>query len=124
MRWLIAVLAALVLVLQYRIWLSPHGAREVMQLSAAVKQQAEENARLTARNQQLAAEVRNLKQGYEAIEERARSELGLIAANETYYQVVPPVHPAAVVPDAPAPAPAPATQDDAEAPAAALAAAR
>jgi cell division protein FtsB len=120
MRWLIAVLAALVLVLQYRIWLSPHGAREVMQLSAAVKQQAEENARLTARNQQLAAEVRNLKQGYEAIEERARSELGLIATNETYYQVVPAVQPAAVVPDTPVPA----TRDEEEAPAASLAAAR
>ncbi len=49
-----------------------------------------ENQRLVARNQQLAAEVRNLKQGFEALEERARSELGLIRGNETYYQVVPP----------------------------------
>jgi len=90
MRWFIAVLAALVLVLQYRIWLSPDGTREVLQLRDAVTVQAAENQRLTARNQQLAAEVRDLKQGFAALEERARSELGLIAANETYYQVVPP----------------------------------
>jgi len=90
MKWFIATLAALVLVLQYRIWLSPHGAREVMQLSGAVATQAAENRQLAARNEQLAAEVRNLKQGYEALEERARSQLGLIAAHETYYQVVSP----------------------------------
>lgn len=89
MRWFIAALAVLVLLLQYRIWLSPDGAREVLQLREAVAKQTEENQRLVARNQQLVAEVRNLKQGFEAVEERARSELGLIAANETYYQVVP-----------------------------------
>jgi cell division protein FtsB len=100
MKWFIGVLAALVLVLQYRIWLSPDGAREVLQLREAVATQSAENRLLVARNQQLAAEVRNLKQGFEAVEERARSELGLVAANETYYQVVPP---------AAAPAPAPAT---------------
>ena len=49
MKWCIAVLAALVLVLQYRIWLSPHGAREVLQLDGAVKMQAAENQRLTVR---------------------------------------------------------------------------
>jgi cell division protein FtsB len=90
MRWFIAVLAALVLLLQYRIWVSPDGTREVLQLRDAVATQSAENQRLIARNEQLAAEVRNLKQGFEALEERARSELGLIAGNETYFQVVPP----------------------------------
>lgn len=90
MRWFIAALAVLVLVLQYRIWASPDGAREVLQLKRAVAAQEAENERLNARNQQLIAEVRNLKQGFEAVEERARSELGMIAGNETYYQVVPP----------------------------------
>lgn len=90
MRWFIAALAMLVLLLQYRIWISPNGAREVLQLRRAVAEQQATNQRLTERNQQLAAEVRNLKQGFEAVEERARSELGLIATNETYYQVVPP----------------------------------
>ncbi len=105
MKWYIAALGVLVLVLQYRIWLSPHGAREVLQLSSAVARQAAENQQLKARNQQFAAEVRNLKQGYDALEERARTELGLIAANETYFQVVPAAdHPAGPAPTAPAPA--------------------
>ena len=90
MRWVIAALASLVLVLQYRIWISADGAREVMRLDRAVAAQRAENVRLAARNDQLLAEVRDLKQGFAAIEERARSELGLVAPNETYYQVVPP----------------------------------
>jgi cell division protein FtsB len=89
MKWFIAVLAALLLVLQYQIWVSPHGAREVRQLARAVQQQTAENQQLAARNQQLTAELRDLKQGTAALEERARSELGLIAPNETYFQVVP-----------------------------------
>ncbi len=90
MRWFIAALAALLLLLQYRIWASPDGARELRRLDDAVDAQRAENRRLEERNQQLAAEVRDLKQGFAAVEERARSELGLIAPNETYYQVVPP----------------------------------
>ena len=90
MRWCIAVLAAPVLVLQYRIWASPDGAREVMRLDRAVADQRAENLRLEARNQQLLAEVRDLKNGFAAVEERARADLGLIGPNETYFQVVPP----------------------------------
>ncbi|MET0282378.1 MAG: cell division protein FtsB [Steroidobacteraceae bacterium] len=102
MKWFIAVLAVLVLLLQARIWVSRDGAREVLQLRRAVAEQAATNQQLTERNQQLAAEVRNLKQGFEAVEERARSELGLITANETYYQVVPPaIHAHDTVPAAP-----------------------
>ena len=51
--------------------------------------QQSENARLAERNRQLAAEVHDLKQGYAALEERARSDLGMVAGNETFYQVVP-----------------------------------
>jgi len=90
MRWFIAILAVLVLVLQYRIWIAPDGAREVLQMRSSVAAQRAENQQLEQRNRQLAAEVRDLKQGFGALEERARSELGLIAGNETYYQVVPP----------------------------------
>lgn len=90
MRWFIAALAAVLVLLQYRIWMSPDGAREVMRLDRAVAEQRAENERLKARNEQLFAEVRDLKQGFAAVEERARAELGLIAPNETYYQVVPP----------------------------------
>ncbi len=89
MKWFAAVLLALVLVLNYRIWLSPDGTSEVMRLKDAVARQQAENERLALRNQQLAAEVRDLKQGFGALEEQARSELGMIGGNETYYQVVP-----------------------------------
>ncbi len=89
MKWLaVALLAALVL-LQYRLWLSHDGVREVGRLRSAVAAQQAENGRLAQRNRELAAEVHDLKNGMAALEERARSELGMIGANETYYQVVP-----------------------------------
>lgn len=89
MRWLAAALLGAVLLLQYRLWLSHDGVREVARLDAAVAAQAAENGRLAERNRELAAEVHDLKNGTAALEERARSELGMIGANETYYQVVP-----------------------------------
>lgn len=89
MRWLAAALLAALLLLQYRVWLSGDGVREVLRLRAEVASQLQQNARLAERNRELAGEVRDLKQGYAAIEERARSDLGMIAGNETFYQVVP-----------------------------------
>ena len=89
MKWLAVALITVVLMLQYRLWLSADGVREVTRLSAAVDRQKSENGELTARNQQLVAEVADLKAGMSAIEERARSELGMIGRNETFYQVVP-----------------------------------
>ena len=80
--------------LQYRLWLSASGVQEFTRLETAVAQQRSEDERLADRNRQLAAEVRDLKSGFGALEERARSELGMIANNETFYQVVP-AHPAA-----------------------------
>jgi cell division protein FtsB len=90
MKWLAAVLAVVVLLLQYRVWLSEDGLREVARLRGAVAAQSSANEQLAERNQQLAAEVRDLKTGMDALEERARSELGMIARNETFYQVVAP----------------------------------
>ena len=87
------------LALQYRLWVSPNGMRDVWRTEQAIEAQAEENARLTERNRTLAAEVRDLKEGRTAIEERARTDLGMVGANETFFQVVPP--PAA---EGPAPA--------------------
>ena len=89
MKWLTAALAVVLLLLQYRLWLSPSGVQELAQLESAVAQQKSEDERLAERNRQLAAEVRDLKSGYGALEERARSDLGMIANNETFYQVVP-----------------------------------
>lgn len=94
MKWLVVALLAVVLLIQYRLWMSPDGIREVMQLREAVAVQQAENDALTRRNRELAAEVRDLKQGYVALEERARSDLGMIASGETYYQVVPKATPA------------------------------
>ena len=89
MKFLAAGLLILLVLLQYRLWLSGDGVHELTRLSDAVERQKAENAELVERNRQLAAEVTDLKAGMTAIEERARSELGMIGRNETFYQVVP-----------------------------------
>jgi cell division protein FtsB len=89
MKWLAAALLVVILLLQYRLWLSNDGVREVTRLNAEVERQKAENDELQGRNQQMVAEVADLKSGMTAIEERARSELGMIGRNETFYQVVP-----------------------------------
>lgn len=89
MKWMAGALLLVVLMLQYRLWLSGDGVRELTRLSEAVEHQKAENEELQSRNQQLIAEVADLKAGMAAIEERARSELGMIGRNETFYQVVP-----------------------------------
>jgi cell division protein FtsB len=90
MKWFAAALGLVVLLLQYRLWMSDEGVRELARLEKAVAAQKADNERLVSRNAQLAAEVRDLKKGVIALEERARSDLGMIARNETFYQVVPP----------------------------------
>jgi cell division protein FtsB len=108
-KWFAAALVAALLMLQYRIWFSADGVGEVMRLRAAVAGQQSDNERLSARNRQLAAEVRDLKQGYSALEERARSDLGMVASNETFFQVGPAETPAIApaAPHAPALPPSP-----------------
>src|SRR5215469_8021419 len=90
MKWLAVGLALVILLLQYRVWFSEDGVRELDRLERAVAAQRGANEQLAERNRQLAAEVRDLKTGMEALEERARSDLGMIASHETFYQVVPP----------------------------------
>ena len=90
MKWLAAALLVVLSLLQFRLWLSDDGVRELDRLGQAVDAQRADNQRLAARNSQLAAEVRDLKSGLAALEERARSELGMVASGETFYQVVPP----------------------------------
>src|SRR5215475_4505555 len=89
MKWLATALLVAVVLLQYRIWLSEDGVRELRRLEGSVATQRAENDQLVERNRQLAAEVRDLKNGMQALEERARSDLGMIASSETFYQVVP-----------------------------------
>lgn len=88
MRALAAVAIALVLLLQYRLWVAQGGMREVWNLRKEVAAQREENARLQERNRTLAAEVQDLKKGKAAIEERARTDLGMVGRSETFFQVV------------------------------------
>jgi cell division protein FtsB len=89
-RIVAGLLFAAVLALQYRLWVSPTGMRDVWRTEKAIATQVEENALLRERNRTLAAEVRDLKEGRAAIEERARTDLGMIGSNETFFQVVPP----------------------------------
>jgi cell division protein FtsB len=87
-RWLLLVLAVLLTWLQYRFWFGPGNSGEVMVLEAQVESQKRDNAGLQQRNDALAAEVKDLKEGEAAIEERARSELGMIRPGEKFYRVV------------------------------------
>jgi cell division protein FtsB len=89
MRFLMVVLAVVLVLLQARLWLSNGGLREVWRLETEVTRRSEDNARLAARNSALEAEVRDLKQGLAAAEERARTELGMIQDGETFYQIAP-----------------------------------
>jgi cell division protein FtsB len=89
MRWIIVVLALAALAMQGQLWFSEDGYRKTHDLRQAVVEQSLQNAALKARNDALEAEVVNLKQGRDAAEERARTDLGLIGGSETFYQVVP-----------------------------------
>ena len=94
LRLVLVLLVALLAWLQYRLWFGNGGEREVAALQAQVQRQARDNAGLKQRNDALAAEVQDLKSGEAAVEERARSELGMIKPGETFYRVVEPQAPA------------------------------
>ena len=83
------VLAIAGLALQGQLWLTDDGFRKTRDLRLAVADQFEQNQVLRDRNTALEAEVINLKNGNEAAEERARTDLGMIGKNETFYQVIP-----------------------------------
>lgn len=100
---LLLALALLLGALQYKLWYGNAGQRAVVALHAQVAAQEAENSKLQARNDALAAEVADLKSGGAAVEERARSELGLVQPGETFYRVI---DHAAALPAAATPAPA------------------
>ena len=89
MRWLALFFVALIVALQYPMWLGKGGWLQVREYDRQVAEQREQNAKLKARNAALDADVRDLKNGYEAIEERARSELGMIKQDEVFFQLQP-----------------------------------
>lgn len=88
MKIILYLLLAILLVLQYPLWLGDGGLLALWKLRREVAAQQVENARLKERNLALEAEVRDLKEGYEALEERARSELGMVRRGETLYQII------------------------------------
>lgn len=88
MRWLTLLLVALILGLQYPLWLGKGSWLRVWEVDRELAGQKEVTLKLKARNSSLDADVRDLKQGYEAIEERARSELGMVKRDEIFFQVL------------------------------------
>jgi cell division protein FtsB len=90
LRWIALILVIVLIALQVRLWTGQGGLRDVWRLEQRVAEQKAENAQLKKRNETLSAEVEDLKHGEEAVEERARAELGLLKPGETFYQVVEP----------------------------------
>ncbi len=88
MRWMLSILGIAAISLQAQLWFADSGYRKTANLRSAVAEQRLLNKQLVDRNAALDAEVINLKQGLEAAEERARTDLGLIGRRETFYQVV------------------------------------
>jgi cell division protein FtsB len=87
MKALAAVLSALILIIQYPLWLGKGGWMRVWEVDRQLDAHHAKNERLEIRNGALAAEVKDLKQGTDAIEERARYELGMVKNDEVFFQV-------------------------------------
>lgn len=90
MRVVTLILFVLLVLLQFKLWLGEGGFREVARLETRVENQRDQNEILLQRNAELQAEVEDLRERLDAVEERARNELGLIKPAEQFYQVVPP----------------------------------
>lgn len=89
MRLFMLVLTFLLAMQQYHLWFGKNGLRDKHVLSKEVALIEAGNAKLTQRNQMMYSEIEDLKSGYEAIEERARNELGLVKEGETFFRIVP-----------------------------------
>jgi cell division protein FtsB len=89
-RWIILLLAMIFLFMQIKIWISKDGYQQMNNLQENVKTQNKNNAQLRIRNEKLKAEIEDLKVGIEAIEERARTDLGLIGKDEVMYIITKP----------------------------------
>jgi cell division protein FtsB len=87
LRWLALAFIALIAALQYPMWLGKGGWLQVREFDRGLTAQKEANAKLKLRNDALDADVRDLKTGFEAIEERARSELGMVKQDEVFFQL-------------------------------------
>lgn len=88
MKIILYLLVGILLGLQYPLWLGDGGVLSLLKLKQEIATQKQENTGLRERNLALEAEVRDLKEGYEALEERARAELGMLRRGETFYQII------------------------------------
>ena len=88
MKILVAILVALLILLQYRLWIGDGSVRTAIQLKQQISAQQAQNQKLVEQNQMLLAEVQDLKSGKQAVEERARNDLGMVKKDETFYQIV------------------------------------
>jgi cell division protein FtsB len=102
LKWLALVLIALLIGLQIKLWVGDGGMRDLRAIRERVAEQQSENGKLKQRNDALHADVEDLKHGRDAVESRARSQLGLIKPGEVFYQVV--IGPAPAASAAPVPA--------------------
>jgi len=88
MRWILLLLLIFLIGLQYRLWIGPGSWAHIVALEHKIEQQDDVNRQLSERNQLLETDVRNLKNGLQGVEDRARTELGLIRDDETFYLLV------------------------------------
>ena len=86
---ILVILVSLLFALQYRLWFGKRSIPDYLALQQEVEQRQKQNANLLQRNKLLAADINDLKIGLDAIEERARNELGLIKEGETFYRIIP-----------------------------------
>ena len=87
-RFFIAILIVFFLIIQFDIWVKDDGLNRVKKLEQMINSQSEKNQRLKLRNQQLEREIEELKSGTESIEEKARTDLGMIKEGEEFYLIV------------------------------------
>ncbi len=89
MKVVTVILLTLIILLQYRLWFGKHSVPDYQQVKQQVDWQHQQNAKLHQRNHLLKADIEDLRSGLEAVEERARNELGLIIDGETFYRILP-----------------------------------
>jgi len=88
MKALMLLLVGLLLLLQYELWIDPYGLRQTFRLQQHLVQLNSQNQKLQQRNQILIADIQDLKKGHQAIESRARNEMGMVRHGEQFYQIV------------------------------------
>lgn len=89
MRILTFIMVLIVLALQYRVWFGEYGVRDIRNLKQEVARQQEANTTVAQRNQLMYADIEDLRNAHEAVEERARNELGLVREGETFFRIIP-----------------------------------